>query len=45
MKNIHVMDKKHKQKLRDAFNSILRADYITLDKIEELDTLSKYYII
>lgn len=38
------MDKKQKQKLRDAFDSILRADYITLDKIEELDILAEYYI-
>ncbi|SNZ00023.1 hypothetical protein [Flagellimonas pacifica] len=38
------MDRKQKQKLRDAFDSILRADYITLDKIEELDNLSEYYI-
>jgi hypothetical protein len=38
------MDKRQKQKLRDAFDSILRADYITLDKIEELDILAEYYI-
>jgi hypothetical protein len=38
------MDKRQKQKLRDAFDSILRADYITLDQIEELDNLANYYI-
>lgn len=38
------MDKRQKQQLRDAFDSILRADYITLDKLEELDILEKYYI-
>lgn len=38
------MDKRQKQKLRDAFDSILRADYITLDKLDELGNLSNYYI-
>lgn len=30
--------------LRNAFNSILRADYITLDNIEELGELEDYFI-
>ncbi|GGF44260.1 ORC-CDC6 family AAA ATPase [Echinicola rosea] len=38
------MDNKQTQNLRNAFDSILRADYISLDKIEELDTLEKYFI-
>ena len=38
------MNNKQTQNLRNAFDSILRADYITLDKIEELDTLEKYFI-
>ncbi|GAB2941689.1 PHD finger domain-containing protein [Hymenobacter coalescens] len=38
------MDSKQIQKLGNAFDSILRADYITLDKINELDKLEKYFI-
>lgn len=38
------MNKNQKQNLRNAFDSILRADYITLDQIEELDSLAGYYI-
>jgi hypothetical protein len=32
------------QNLRNAFNSILRADYITLDQITELDNLESYFV-
>jgi len=33
-----------KQNLRNAFDSILRADYITLDNLEELGDLEEYFI-
>lgn len=33
-----------KQNLRSAFDSILRADYITLDNLEELGDLEDYFI-
>lgn len=38
------MNGKQTQNLRDAFDSILRADYITLDNINELDDLDEYFI-
>lgn len=38
------MNGKQKQSLRNAFDSILRADYITLDNIEELGDLEDYFI-
>lgn len=38
------MENKQLQKLRNAFDSILRADYITLDNLAELDKLSNYFI-
>ncbi len=38
------MNGKQIQKLREAFDSILRADYITLDQINELEKLEYYFI-
>jgi hypothetical protein len=38
------MNGQEKQKLRSAFDSILRADYITLDNLNELGDLEEYYI-
>jgi len=38
------MNSKQTQKLREAFDSILRADYITLDQINELEKLEHYFI-
>ncbi|HID3223424.1 TPA: hypothetical protein ACXGFD_004558 [Enterobacter cloacae] len=38
------MDAQQKQQINNAFNSILRADYITLEKISELDQLEGYFI-
>jgi hypothetical protein len=38
------MNNKQIQKIRGAFESILRADYITLDQIGELDQLENYFI-
>ena len=38
------MTPKEVQSLRNAFDSILRADYITLDQIEELDKLEHYFV-
>lgn len=38
------MDIKEKQKIRNAFDSILRADYLSIDRIKELNQLSDYYI-
>lgn len=38
------MDAQQKQQINTAFNSILRADYITLEKISELDQLEGYFI-
>jgi len=38
------MNSKQIQKLREAFDSILRADYITLDQINELEKLEHYFI-
>jgi len=38
------MTPKDIQKLREAFDSILRADYITLDQVKELNSLEKYFI-
>jgi hypothetical protein len=35
---------KKQQKVRNAFDSILRSDYISLDKIEQLTILENYYI-
>lgn len=32
------------QKLRDAFQSILRADYISINEIRQLDQLDDYYV-
>jgi hypothetical protein len=39
-----VSSVKNQQKVRRAFDSILRSDYISLDKIESLTTLENYYI-
>lgn len=38
------MNAKQTQNLRNAFDSILRADYITLDNINELGDLEEYFI-
>lgn len=38
------MNGQEKQKLRSAFESILRADYITLDNLNELGDLEEYFI-
>ena len=38
------MNGQEKQKLRSAFDSILRADYITLDNLNELGHLEEYFI-
>lgn len=38
------MNGKQTQNLRNAFDSILRADYITLDNINELGDLEEYFI-
>jgi hypothetical protein len=38
------MNGQEKQKLRSAFDSILRADYITLDNLNELGNLEDYFI-
>jgi hypothetical protein len=38
------MTPKEIQNLRNAFDSILRADYITLDQIDELDKLEHYFV-
>lgn len=38
------MNVNEKQKLRSAFDSILRADYITLDNLSELGDLEEYFI-
>lgn len=38
------MNVQEKQKLRSAFDSILRADYITLDNLSELGDLEEYFI-
>lgn len=38
------MNGHEKQNLRNAFDSILRADYITLDNLTELGDLEDYYI-
>lgn len=38
------MNGKQTQNLRNAFDSILRADYITLDNIDELGDLEEYFI-
>ncbi|MBK6952305.1 MAG: hypothetical protein IPH24_09730 [Crocinitomicaceae bacterium] len=38
------MTPKELQHLRNAFDSILRADYITLDQINELENLEHYFV-
>lgn len=38
------MNNQDKQNLRNAFDSILRADYITLDNLDELGALEDYFI-
>jgi hypothetical protein len=38
------MTPKELQNLRNAFDSILRADYITLDQINELENLENYFV-
>lgn len=38
------MTPKQLKNTRDAFDSILRADYITLDQINELENLEDYYV-
>lgn len=39
-----MIDQNHLQKVRDAFQSILRADYIAISNIEELRVLDEYYV-
>lgn len=38
------MDTQDQQKISNAFNSILRADYITLDQVKELENLEEYFV-
>lgn len=38
------MNTQQTQQIRNAFDSILRADYITLDNVNELENLENYYI-
>lgn len=38
------MTTKELQQIRNAFDSILRADYITLDQIHELENLEDYFV-
>nr|WP_315257714.1 hypothetical protein [uncultured Flavobacterium sp.] len=38
------MTSKELQNLRNAFDSILRADYITLDQVNELENLEDYFV-
>lgn len=38
------MELKDKIKVKNSFDSILRADYLSLDKIQELEYLGEYYI-
>jgi hypothetical protein len=38
------MTAKQLKNIRDAFDSILRADYITLDQINELENLEDYFV-
>lgn len=38
------MTTKEQQQVRNAFDSILRADYIVLDKIHELEDLEEYFV-
>jgi hypothetical protein len=39
-----IMNGQERQNLRNAFDSILRADYITLDNLDELGDLEDYFI-
>jgi len=38
------MDNKTKINIKDAFDSILRADYLSIDRIKDLNQLSDYYV-
>ncbi len=38
------MEVKKSNKIKNAFDSILRADYLSLDDFDELDNLSSYYV-
>lgn len=38
------MEVKKSNKVKNAFDSILRADYLSLDDFDELDNLSSYYV-
>ena len=38
------LTQKQQQKVRNAFESILRTDYISIDKLEDLTNLEQYYI-
>jgi len=38
------MTSTEQQQIRNAFDSILRADYIVLDKIHELESLEEYFV-
>lgn len=38
------MDNKTKINIKDAFDSILRADYLSIDRLKDLNQLSDYYV-
>jgi len=38
------MENKTKIKIKDAFDSILRADYLSIDRIKDLNLLNDYYV-
>ncbi|WNH11287.1 hypothetical protein [Thalassobellus suaedae] len=38
------MENRTKIKIKDAFDSILRADYLSIDRIKDLSQLSGYYV-
>ncbi len=38
------MDNRKKLRIKDAFDSILRADYLSVDRIDDLTKLSDYYV-
>lgn len=38
------MENRTKIKIKDAFDSILRADYLSIDRIKDLSQLSSYYV-
>ena len=38
------MEVKKSNQVKNAFDSILRADYLSLDNLDELNNLSNYYV-